>query len=129
MQVERAQTLVELADVCTFFYRDPPGYDDKAAAKSFRAAAVEPLCAVRDRLAAVTDWSRETIHAALHATVAELGTGFGKLGMPLRLAVTGGSPSPELDLTLQLVGRDASLRRIERALDWIRARHSGVETA
>ena len=40
--------------------------------------------------------------------------------MPLRIAVTGGAPSPDLDLTLFLVGREATLRRIDRAIDFIR---------
>ena len=54
-----------------------------------------------------------------------VGVGFGKVGMPLRLAVTGGSASPELDLTLFLVGREACLRRIDRALGFIGQRTAG----
>jgi glutamyl-tRNA synthetase len=41
--------------------------------------------------------------------------------MPLRVAVTGGAPSPDLDLTLYLIGRDATIRRIDRAIQVIRA--------
>ena len=39
--------------------------------------------------------------------------------MPLRLAVTGGAPSPDIDLTLYLVGKTACLRRIEQAIVYI----------
>ena len=47
---------------------------------------------------------------------------FTRLGPPegYRLAITGGSPSPDLDNTLYLVGREASIRRIDRALETIR---------
>ncbi|MGB5450549.1 MAG: hypothetical protein WBN00_00490, partial [Sedimenticolaceae bacterium] len=45
-----------------------------------------------------------------------------KVAMPLRIAVTGGAPSPELDLTVFLVGREATLRRIDRAISYIQGR-------
>jgi len=120
-QRERADTLVELAGISAFYYRDFDAYDDKAAAKAFKPQAVEPLQTVHDILAQLDDWNRRDIHDAMQATVSLLGIGFGKLGMPLRLAVTGGSPSPDLDLTLELVGREATLRRIDRAIAFIEA--------
>ena len=76
---------------------------------------------MRERLAALADWERELIHQAVSDTVEALGVGFGKVAMPLRVAVTGGSPSPDLDLTLWLVGREATLRRIDRVIEHIRS--------
>jgi glutamyl-tRNA synthetase len=120
-QRERASTLVELAEISAFYYRDFDCYEAKAAAKHLKAAAIPVLEKVQEQLGLLNDWRRESIHAALEATVAELGIGFGKLGMPLRLAVTGGAPSPELDLTLQLVGPVTCERRIRQAIAYIRA--------
>ncbi|MDH5396030.1 MAG: glutamate--tRNA ligase, partial [Gammaproteobacteria bacterium] len=45
-----------------------------------------------------------------------------KVGMPLRIAVTGGTPSPGLDLTMYLIGQAACNRRIDKALDYIQQR-------
>lgn len=118
-QRERAHTLVELAQISAFYYRDFEEYDSKAAAKAFKPAAIGPLERILDRLQALSQWDRSAIHGAMEAVVAELEVGFGKVGMPLRLAVTGGSPSPDLDLTLQLVGREACLRRIRKAITYI----------
>lgn len=120
-QRERASTLVELAEISAFYYRDFDSYESKAAAKHLKAAAIPVLEKVQELLGMLDDWCRESIHAALEATVTELGIGFGKLGMPLRLAVTGGAPSPDLDLTLQLVGPVACERRIRQAIDYIKA--------
>jgi len=117
-QRERATTLVELAAISAFYYKDFDDYQP-AALKQLKAPAAEPLQAVRGRLAVLTDWQRGPLHAVVSETVAALGIGFGKLAMPLRMAVTGGFPSPDLDLTLELVGRDACLRRIDRALAFI----------
>jgi len=119
-QRERAKTLVELAAISAFYYKDFDEFDEKTAKKAFKAAAIEPLEAVREKMAALAEWNREALHGCIHQTVEELGIGMGKLGMPLRLAATGGSPAPDLDLTLFLIGREATLRRIDRALEYIR---------
>jgi len=121
-QRERASTLVELAEISAFYYRDFHAIDDKAAKKAFKTGADTALNAVRVKLAALADWERTAIHGAVDAAVTELGVGFGKVAMPLRAAVTGGSPSPDLDLTLFLVGRNATVRRIDKAIELIRAK-------
>jgi len=43
----------------------------------------------------------------------------GIVGTPLRVAVTGGAPSPSLDLTFYLIGKEACNRRIDKALEYI----------
>jgi glutamyl-tRNA synthetase len=121
-QRERASTLVELADICRFYYQDFEEYDEKPAKKALKQAAIEPLSLAREKLAAMSDWNREAIHAMIEKLAEGLGLGFGKVAMPLRVAVTGGAPSPDLDLTLYLVGQEACVRRIERALDFIQGR-------
>ena len=118
-QRERTKTLVELAEGCTFYYKEFDSYNEKTAKKAFKPEAVEVLNKVKDKLSSITDWCRETIHEAMEQTVAELDIGFGKLGMPLRLAVTGGAASPDLDLTVYLVGCDKTLSRIEKAIKYI----------
>lgn len=120
-QRERASTLVELADICAFYYRDFDEYDAKAAKKALKPMAVEPLLAVKEKLNAVVDWQRADIHQVIADTVAALDVGFGKVAMPLRIAVTGGAPSPDLDLTMELVGKTACLRRIDAAVSYVQA--------
>jgi len=120
-QRERASTLVELAEISVFYYRDFDAFDEKAAKKAFKGDADVALDRARGKLAALDDWQRAPLHEAVAETVADLGVGFGKVAMPLRVAVTGGAPSPVLDLTLYLVGRKATIRRIDRAIQHIRA--------
>jgi glutamyl-tRNA synthetase len=120
-QRERASTLVELADISTFYYRDFETIDEQAAKKAFKPGADAALDAARVKLAALPQWERAAIHGAVEAAVNELGVGFGKVALPLRTAVTGGAPSPDLDLTLFLIGRAATIRRIDKAIERIRA--------
>ncbi|MDZ7663217.1 glutamate--tRNA ligase [Thiohalophilus sp.] len=121
-QHERAQTLKELADICQFFYRDFDSYDEKVASKQLKAAALEPLQLLRQKLSDLGEWQQGPIHDAIHSTAGELDLKMGKVGMPLRVAVTGGAPSPSLDLTVYLIGRERTLNRIDMALAYIRQR-------
>ncbi len=119
-QRERAGTLVELATLCHFYYQDYDAIDPAATKKAFKGEPDVALTAVRNKLEALQDWQREPIHQCVADTVEELGVGFGKVAMPLRVAVTGGAPSPDLDLTVFLVGKQATLRRIDKALAYIK---------
>jgi glutamyl-tRNA synthetase len=119
-QRDRAKTLVELAEVSAFYYKDFDSYNKKSARKSFKPATIEVLEKVKQGMQGLSVWNREALHALIESVVKELDVGFGKVGMPLRLAVTGGAPSPDLDLTLYLVGKDTCLRRVEQAIEYIR---------
>lgn len=121
-QRERAGTLVELAQLCRFYYQDFDSIDPGAAKKAFKEGADKALVALRGKLDALDEWPREAIHKMIAETVEELGVGFGKVAMPLRVAVTGGAPSPDLDLTVHLVGKAATLRRIDAAVAHIQGR-------
>jgi glutamyl-tRNA synthetase len=44
---------------------------------------------------------------------------FGKIGQPLRVAVTGGPISPPIDITVELVGKLRTLARLDKALAYI----------
>ena len=118
---ERADTLVQMAEGALWYWRAPTDYDAKAAAKQFTPAAADVLEAARARLAALDDWSEEAVQATLQATVDALGVGFGKLGQPLRLAVTGTTASPSMNAVLATLGRDATLGRVDRAIERCRA--------
>ncbi|HHD2615847.1 TPA: glutamate--tRNA ligase, partial [Escherichia coli] len=85
---ERCKTLKEMAQSCRYFYEDFAEFDADAAKKHLRPVARQPLEVVRDKLAAITDWTAENVHHAIQATADELEVGMGKVGMPLRVAVT-----------------------------------------
>lgn len=118
-QRERAQTLRELADISTFFYKDFESYDEKVASKQFKPEAAPTLGVIKQKLEQLADWQQQALHDVIHSTVEELGVKMGKVAMPLRTAVTGGTPSPALDLTMYLVGKPRCLKRIDMALDYI----------
>ncbi len=124
-QQERAKTLVEMADISAFFYQDFEQFDEQAAKKNLRPAAREGLEKMREALEALDDWSPEALHQVVVDVSDKLGLKMGKVAQPLRVAVVGRAASPGIDVTLYLVGRDACLRRINMALEFIRQREQG----
>lgn len=118
---ERAKTLREMAEHMSWIFMGLDGYPEAAAKKAFKgeesAALLDDLA---ERLAPLEDFSVEAIHGALEACVAAHGVGFGKLGQPARLAITGGAPSPDLAITLQLAGREVCCYRLRAAAEYIR---------
>ncbi|ELY4158105.1 glutamate--tRNA ligase [Cronobacter turicensis] len=121
---ERCKTLKEMAQTCRYFYEDFSEFDADAAKKHLRPVARQPLEVVRDNLAALTDWTAENVHHAIQATADELEVGMGKVGMPLRVAVTGAGQSPGLDVTVHAIGKSRSVERINKALAFIAEREN-----
>lgn len=116
---ERAKTLKEMAASSRYFFEDFNEFDENAAKKHLRGVAMEPLKLIQQKLSALVEWNVESIHQAIEATAAELEVGMGKVGMPLRVAVTGAGMSPAVDLTLFLVGRERSEQRISKAIEFV----------
>ncbi len=119
---ERAYTLAEMAEQCAYLYRDFDEYDPAAAKKHLRPVAQEPLEKVRAALEALPEWTPEALHACVAEVSESLQLNMGKVAQPLRVAVVGAAASPGIDETLKLVGRENTLRRIDKALALIRER-------
>ncbi|QTR52342.1 glutamate--tRNA ligase [Thiothrix unzii] len=119
-QRERAKTLVEMVAISRYFYEEFSQYDATAVQKQFKPETADTLQVVHTALQGLAEWQGEAIHGAIQAACETLGLKLGKVGPPLRVAVTGSASSPSLEITLELIGRERSLARIERAIQFIR---------
>lgn len=116
---ERVKTINELADSIHYFFDDFDEYDAKAAKKVLKQNAVEPLTVLHSKLSQLSDWTAQAIHDVIKQITEELEINMGKIGQPFRVAITGTSFSPPIDQTAEMIGRERSLSRIERALETI----------
>ncbi len=116
VQKERVKTLVELAEQCRYFYEPVTNYDEKAVKKHINPQALTVLATARDALAGLKTWEKETLHEVVTDIVSEQGLKFPKVAQPLRIALTGSTSSPSIDITLYLMGQAAVLARLEQAL-------------
>ncbi len=119
---ERADTLNDMAESARYCFEDFGDIDAGAAKKVLRPVILEPLRHIRDAFASLDAWERGTIEAAIRSVADAAGINLGKLGQPLRVAVTGGPVSPPIDATLWLVGRTRTLARLDRAIGFVEAR-------
>ncbi|MGQ3892580.1 glutamate--tRNA ligase [Legionella sp. CNM-4043-24] len=122
LQAERCKTLVEMCEASHYFYVDQIAYDEDAIKKHLRPVILEPLTRLYERLQQEDDWSAERLHQVIIEVSEEFGINMGKIGQPLRVAVTGTGSSPAIDATLALIGKTRTLARLDYALTRIRER-------
>lgn len=119
---ERAETIQQMATSAHYCYADFAEIDAKAAKKNLRPVIFEPLTAARARLAELDEWQADKIAKVIEEVAADFGINMGKLGQPIRVAVTGGAVSPPIDQTVWLIGRERVLQRLDNAAQLIAAR-------
>jgi len=119
-QRERAKTLVEMAQNSVFFYRDFDSYDPKDAAAHLKPEALELLGDLREQFEQLPNWEAASIHECVTAVTDARGLKLGKVAQPLRVAVAGRAMSPPIDVTLALLGREKTLPRLDKALEYIK---------
>ena len=119
---ERAETLLHMASGARYCYEDFEVIDEKSAKKHLRPVILEPLIAAKDRFAELEHWGQTAIHEVIQNVASDYDINLGRLGQPLRVAVTSGPVSPPIDVTLWLVGQEKTVRRLEHAIELIEAR-------
>ncbi|KKN13713.1 hypothetical protein LCGC14_1003510 [marine sediment metagenome] len=117
---DRAKTLVEMVDSSRFFYIIPDSYDEKAANKNLTDKSLPLLEEMLVRLRDSKQWLAEPLHEQIKECAEKNDVGMGKVAQPIRVAITGNTVSPSLDITLELLGRERTLSAIEMAISWIK---------
>lgn len=115
---ERVSKLDELIEMGRFFFADPDEYDEQALKKwkDDSHALVEQY---REKINTLDEekFKAPVLKKALEEVIGANDVGFGKLMMPLRIAVTGQGFGPDLFESMELIGKVAVLRRLNRALE------------
>jgi len=113
----RAKTMVEMAEAAAFFVipDDELPYDDKAVAKFLTPEARALLTDVRALLAGA-EFSQAALEEAMQAFLDARELKFKAVAQPLRVAITGKTFSPGLFETMEVLGRERTLSRLDRAL-------------
>jgi len=113
---ERCKTLVDVVDQTRFFFSEIESYDQVALKKWIKPVSPGLLRALITKLEALDSWVAEAIQNVVQAVVDENEVGFAKVAQPVRIAVTGSTMSPSIDATLELLGREECLARLNVAL-------------
>lgn len=112
----RVALLSEVPAMVDFLFLPEAPIDDGAFQKAFAAEwARASLRDIRERLLGIT-WATENLKTAVESVGAALDVKLGKLQAPLRVATTGRGVGPPLFESLEILGREETLRRIDAAL-------------
>ena len=120
---ERSKSLVDMAQNCVMFYQDFEDFDEAQAHKIFKSNTKEVLQDLESRLTKINDWNANNIHSVIESICESRSIGFGKVGQPLRLALSGDGKSGSIDKSAQFVGKKRTLSRINMALSWINSQN------
>ncbi|MFE2598090.1 glutamate--tRNA ligase [Streptomyces sp. NPDC059396] len=119
-----AQTrLTVLSDITAnvdFLFLDEPAEDEASWAKAMKPGADALLETARTKIAEA-EWTAEALKNAVLAAGEEHGLKLGKAQAPVRVAITGRTVGLPLFESLELLGRDRTLTRIDAALAKLRA--------
>ncbi len=121
---ERAKTLVEMAEGAAFYFKEDITYDEKAAAKFLTADRAEIFTSLISGLEGAGDFTEEAVEWVFTKLLEELDLKLGKLAQPVRVAVTGTTQSPGIFETLAALGKETTLKRLRRALEFINSNAS-----
>ena len=116
---EGARTLADIEKKCRFLFvaNDAIEYDDKAVKKVLmKHDGVGMLAVVREKLASLGELTAESIEGSLRALAEEKEVGLGKVAQPLRVAICGTTVSPPIFDSVELLGMDNTLERVDFAL-------------
>ncbi|MDO8746247.1 MAG: glutamate--tRNA ligase [Thermodesulfovibrionales bacterium] len=116
---ERAKTLVELASSLRYYIAEDVQYEEKAKAKFLNEKSRDLLIELKDTLNAVSDFSALGLEKVFKSMVEKHGIKLGALAQPVRVAMTGGTESPGIFEVLEVLGRNKTIKRLERAIKTI----------
>jgi nondiscriminating glutamyl-tRNA synthetase len=112
---EKVKTFSDLPSFAEFYFVEEVRIDP-VASKEINDEARLRLSRLRERLAALPEFSSGSIEAALKATAAELGIKAGPLVHPTRVACTGKTIGPSLYHLLEVLGKERVLKRMDRLI-------------
>ena len=115
---ERFRTLPEFVTLTTPFFSDEIEYEDAAVQKHLKKGNPALIKDAYKKLKEVKDFSSiEELESCLRLITTEHNIGFGKLAQPIRVALIGKSASAGIFETLELLGKDKTLKRLEHTIN------------
>ncbi|WP_299977115.1 glutamate--tRNA ligase [Desulfobacula sp.] len=115
----RSKTLVEMAKGAVFYYQDDVKFDEKAAKKFLKQDILDVLQKSADYIEGLETYTQESLEDVFKKIMAETDLKFGKIAQPLRVAITGTTVSPGIFEMLLALGKDKTVLRIKRAIQFI----------
>ncbi len=116
MLKERAIFPTDLYDLGSFFFEAPTEYDPKAAKKAWKEGTAQLMQELVEKIKTITDFSAANATTEIKAWITSKEIGFGKVMMPLRLALVGSLMGPDVYEIAAMLGQNVTINRLENAI-------------
>ena len=110
---ERATFVSDFWELSHFFFVSPTDYDEKASKKALKEGTDEILNKVIELVNSTEDFTVENLQTNIKGWITDNGIGFGKVMMPLRLALVGALQGPDVFDIMYMIGKAETVKRIE----------------
>jgi glutamyl-tRNA synthetase len=118
----RSRRITDIVETSLYFFQDPDSYDEKAVAKQFTSDAAVLLELINESLSGISSFTAPEIEALFKLLAETRQISTGKLIHPARLAISGVSVGPGLYEMMELIGKNAVIRRVADAISFIKNR-------
>ena len=119
---ERSKTLSELVDCLRYYISEDIEYNVKAKDKFLNEKYLAALSEVKEFLKDLDNFVAFEIEKAFASIVEKLQTKLGNVAQPVRVAITGKTESPGIFEVIEIVGKEKTLKRLEKAIETIKKR-------
>ena len=114
---ERAVFVKDLWDLSDYFFANPTEFDAKASKKQWKETTSPLMLEVLAVLSSIENFSSENVETILKEWITSKEIGFGKVMQPLRLSLVGALKGPHLFDIAAMIGKEATIQRIEYAIE------------
>src|SRR3989338_4987239 len=116
---ERSKTLVEMAGAAEFYFKEDIQYEEDAAKKFLTPDMATIFEILISRLNSLPEFTHNAIETIFTAIMNEKDLKLGKIAQPVRVALTGGTVSPGIFEVIEILGKETSIARLKKAVEFI----------
>ncbi len=118
---QRVRLYDEFPTKGAFFFRAPEEYNEESVAKRWKdpQEVIPRLKRSRQELEGLSEWTDESIEACVRGMAEAEEVGAGKFIHPIRVAISGAHEGPGLFESLNVIGQEETVARIDRAIAWL----------
>ena len=116
---ERATFVNDFWDLSNFFFVAPTEYDEKAFKKAIKDDTKSIMTDVKSIINNIENFEVETLQNDVKGWITSNDIGFGKVMMPLRLALVGALQGPDVFDIMYMIGKNETVKRIDNLIEKI----------
>ena len=114
---ERATFISDFWQLSSYFFITPESYDEKASKKAFKEGTKDLMTTLISIISNVSEFEVESLQKEVKGWITENEIGFGKVMMPLRLALVGALQGPDVFDIMYMIGKNETIKRIEKVVN------------